>query len=76
MENTSIIVNDEVMEVTEELVPSGSGTGWKLAGGLMLAVGAIYGGYKLLKKFKAKKESKCEVIDVDFNSKDNNVDED
>ena len=51
------IMNEELMEVTEDLVPaSGSGIGGKLVGGAIIA-GLVFAGYKLVKKFKAKKEA-------------------
>ena len=67
------IMNEELMEVTEDLVPaSGSGIGGKLVGGAIIA-GLVFAGYKLVKKFKAKKETqyaevnghKDDVIDAE-----------
>lgn len=63
MENQEIMTNNEVMEMTEEIVEVGSGNGLKLVGGAMIVAGLAYGGYRLFKKFKAKKE-KADTIDV------------
>ena len=50
------IINDEVMEAVEDCVPSGgSGIGGKILGGALVA-GLAFAGYKLIKKFKAKKD--------------------
>lgn len=49
------IMDNEIMEVTEDLTPSnGSGLGGKLVIGAVIA-GAAFGIYKLVKKFAAKK---------------------
>lgn len=56
MENTEIMSNNEVMEVTEDLATAGSGTGLKIVGGAAVIVGLAYGAYKLITKIKAKKE--------------------
>ena len=75
MENTEIMSN-EVMEVAEEFVPAGSGNGFKIVGGVALLVGAIYGGYKLVTKIKAKKEQKAnEAKVVNFTVVGESVDE-
>ena len=67
------IMNEEIMEVAEDLVPtSGSGIGGKLIGGAIIA-GLAFAGYKLVKKFKVKKETqyaevtgpKDDVIDAE-----------
>lgn len=64
MENQNITMNEEVMEVAEELIPERK-NGMKFVGGSLLAVGiagAIYGGYRLVKKLKSKKDSKYSEI--------------
>ena len=48
------IMNEEIMDVAGDTCTGGSGIGGKLVGGAIVA-GLIYGGYKLVKKFKAKK---------------------
>lgn len=70
MENTEIMVNDEVMEAAEDFVPTGSGNALKAIGVGLAIVGAIYGGYKLIKKLKAKKEAAEEVEGKDYNEID------
>ena len=48
--------NDELMEATEDLVPrGGSNLGGKLIVGALVA-GGIFAAYKLVQKFKSKKE--------------------
>ena len=55
MEET--MTNNEIMEVTEEFVPSSkSNLGGKLVVGALVA-GGIFAAYKVIKKFKAKKEN-------------------
>lgn len=60
------IMDNEIMEVTEDLVPSnGSSIGGKLVIGAVIA-GAAFGIYKLVKKFAAKKGTKyVEVEETD-----------
>lgn len=67
MENTEIMTNNEVLEVAEEFVDAGSGKGLKLVGGAVLLGGLIFGGYKLIKKLKAKKDQAM-ICDADCNS--------
>lgn len=62
--NENIMENNEAMEAAEEMVTSGSGIGLKLIGGALLLGGAIYGGIKLRKKIKAKKEEDVVVVDA------------
>lgn len=57
MENQNVMENNEVMDVAEEISTSGLGTGLKFVGGTLAIVGLVYGGYKLVTKFKAKKKS-------------------
>ena len=66
MNEQNIMENNEVIEVAEDIVKSGSGIGLKLVGGTLLLGGAIYGGIKLFKKIKAKKTEKDEAVDVKF----------
>ena len=64
MENENIMENNEVMEVAENIANSNSGLGWKIIGGVLITAGVIYGGIKLRKKIKTKKEeeyAECEV---------------
>lgn len=56
MNEQNITENNEVMEVAEEIANSNSGLGFKIIGGVVVAAGLIYGGLKLRKKIKAKKE--------------------
>lgn len=50
------IINEEIMDVAEDIVPNGgSGIGGKLIGGALIA-GVVFVGYKLFKKFKSNKE--------------------
>ena len=57
-----IIMADEVIEVTEDMISSGSGKGWKIAGGVGLLALAGFGLYKggkwIAGKIKAKKDQK------------------
>lgn len=58
------IMNEEIMEVTEDLVPSGgSGIGGKLVGGAIIA-GLAFAGYKLVKKLRAKKEAQYVEVEA------------
>lgn len=67
------IMNEEIMDVAEDITcTSGSGIGGKLLGGAIVA-GLIYGGYKLVKKRKANKESD-EYVSVNGASKDEDDD--
>lgn len=75
MENENIMENNEVMDVAENVVTSGSGTGLKIVGGALLLGGAIYGGIKLFKKLKAKKMKKEDLVDVAY-TEDDECDED
>lgn len=53
-----IMVNEEVIEVVEDLVPTNSINGWGVLGKVAAAAGVIYGGVKLFKHFKAKRKNK------------------
>ena len=72
MEENMEIMENEVIDVVEDIAPTGSGNGLKVAGGLLAIVGLAYGGYKLFKHRKAKKEKECsgpvDVIPVDEDS--------
>lgn len=56
MNNENIMENNEVLEVAEDMVKTKSISGLKLAGGALVLAGIIYGGYKLVRKIKARKE--------------------
>lgn len=64
--NENITENNEVMEVAEDVVTSGSGIGLKLVGGTLILGGLIYGGTKLFKKIRAKKAEKDGAVDAEF----------
>lgn len=68
MENENIMTN-EIVERTEDFAPISSGNGWKIAGGIAVAVGLLFGCYKFISKRKAKKES-IEVESVDYIEED------
>lgn len=73
----NIIVNDELMETTGEVIEStGCGKGLKTIGGVALIAGLAYGGWRLIKRFKNKKAAEKE-IDQYFEVKSSeSVDED
>ena len=71
MENENVMENNEVMEVAEEITKTNSGLGLKIIGGVLALGGAIYGGIKLRKKIKAKKEEACVMYD---DTDDENID--
>ena len=50
-------------ETNEEFAPVSSGKGLKIAGGILAAVGLIYGGYKIVSKIKSKKEKGAILIE-------------
>lgn len=60
--NENIMENNEAMEVAEEIVTSKTGLGLKLGVGALLLGGVIYGGMKLYKKIKTKKEDESIVV--------------
>lgn len=64
MNEQNIMENNEVLEVADDMARSNSGLGWKIIGGALIAAGAIYGGLKLRRKIKAKKEEDKKVVDV------------
>ena len=66
MENTEImeVMNEGVVDVVEDIVPTNSGLGWKVLGVAGLVAGIAWGATKLVKKYKAKK---AEVADCPFN---------
>ncbi len=69
MNTNEIMVNEEVIEVTEEIATAGSGNGIKMAAGIGLAVLGGVVAYKYLVKpmvvkIKAKKEQ--QKIDAEF----------
>ena len=63
MNEQNIMENNEVIGAAEDVVTSRSGLGLKLGLGALAIGGAIYGGRKLLKKLRAKKEED-EIIEV------------
>lgn len=63
MNEQNIMENNEVIGTAEDVVTSRSGLGLKLGLGALVLGGAIYGGRKLLKKLRAKKEED-EVIEI------------
>ena len=60
MENKEIMVNDEVMDVTEEIATAESGNGLKVVAGIGLAALVGFGLYKLGKHIYAKAKAKKE----------------
>ncbi|MDD2298576.1 MAG: hypothetical protein PHU69_02935 [Fermentimonas sp.] len=79
MNTNEIMVNEEVIEVTEEIATAGSGNGIKMAAGIGLAVLGGVVAYKYLvkpmvAKIKAKKEQ--QKIDAEFDDyEDAEIDE-
>lgn len=61
MENTEIMEN-EVTEVAEHVATS-SGNGWKTVGIAGIAVCVAYGGYKLIKKLRNRKQKYADVVE-------------
>lgn len=69
MEANEIMLNDEVMEVTEDIVKTGSGKGFKVAAGVgaIVLVGGLAYKYVIkptIAKIKAKKETDRDVVEV------------
>ena len=62
MENNEIIMNEEVMDMTEELANVGPGKGLKVAAGIGLAALVGFGVYKLGKHIYTKIKTKREAI--------------
>lgn len=58
MENTNELIEMEMDTLVEETVSSGHFNGWEAMGKGVLAAGIIYGGYKLVRKFMAKRKQK------------------
>ena len=79
MDTNEIMVNEEVIEVTEEIATAGSGNGIKMAAGIGLAVLGGVVAYKyivkpMVAKIKAKKEQ--QKIDAEFDDfEDAEIDE-
>ena len=61
MNDQNMMMNDEVMEVAE-VMPASSGNGLKVVGGLAVVGGLIYGGYRLIRKLKSKKNDGVIVV--------------
>lgn len=62
MENQEIMTTFEDVEVAD-VVEVSSGNGLKYVGGVLALAGLAYGGYKLFKRHKAKKEQ-AQVVEV------------
>lgn len=62
MENQEIMTTFEDVEVAD-VVEASSGNGLKYVGGALALAGLAYGGYRLFKKRKAKKEQ-AQVVEV------------
>ena len=79
MDTNEIMVNEEVIEATEEIATAGSGNGIKMAAGIGLAVLGGVVAYKyivkpMVAKIKAKKEQ--QKIDAEFDDyEDAEIDE-
>lgn len=65
MNEQNIMENNEVLEVAEEVTNTNSTSGLKIIGGVLVVAGAIYGGLKLIKKIKAKREESVTVASSD-----------
>lgn len=71
MDTKEIMVNDEVLEATEEIATTGSSKGLKIAGivGLSVLGGIVIYKYVIkptMAKIRAKKELECEFNVVEF----------
>lgn len=78
MNEENIKTNEEVneVEVYEDYDEVESGLGWKIIGGVLATAGAIWGGLKLRKMIKAKKEKDTVVVvENTENDDENEVDE-
>lgn len=66
MNEENIRTNEEVneVEVMDDYEDVNSGLGWKIIGGVLATAGAIWGGLKLKKMIKARKEKDDEIIEV------------
>lgn len=64
MENTEIMNNEVVDEVIDEVTIGSSGQGLKIFGGALAIAGIAYGGYRLIKKIRAKKKGDCGVVNI------------
>lgn len=65
MENTEIMNNEVVDEVIDEVTTSSYGRGLKIFGGVLAIAGVAYGGYRLIKKIRAKKKEDYGVVDIE-----------
>ena len=77
MDTNEIMVNEEVIEVTEEIVTAGSGKVFKVTAGVSLAVLGGFVAYKYvikpaIAKIKTKREQ--QKTDVDFTYLDDHED--
>ena len=78
MNEENIKTNEEVneVEVYEDYDEVESGLSWKIIGGVLATAGAIWGGLKLRKMIKAKKEKDTVVVvENTENDDENEVDE-
>lgn len=79
MNNNEIMVNEDVIEVTEEIATANFGKGFKVTAGIGLTAIGGFAAYKyvikpVMAKIKAKKEQ--QKIDADFDeSEDAEIDE-
>ena len=64
----NIIVNDEIVEVAEDCVTTSSGNGLVKVGIGAAIIGLAYGGYKLFRKFKPKKDKYATIQVTDDES--------
>ena len=77
MNDENINTNEEVneVEVYEDYDEVNSGLGWKIIGGVLATAGAIWGGMKLKKMIKARKEKDKIVVVENTENCDENCDE-
>ena len=75
MENQDMVVNNEVIEVAEEVIETGSGNAWKFGIGAVAIVGLGYGIYRIVKKIKANKEQYVTYELTEENSCDECIEE-
>ena len=79
MDTNEIMVNEDVIEVTEEIATAGSGKGFKVTAGIGLTVLGGFVAYKyvikpMVAKIKAKKEQ--QMMDAEFDEfEDAEIDE-
>jgi hypothetical protein len=65
MEQTDVLVNDEVEQVTEEIISSGIPTGVKIVAGAVGVAGLLYLGYRFVyKPIRAHIDAKREAQEI------------